>query len=71
MYISLVECELGNIAVEEDDLSKAIKIANRFIDDPKNGTIYAAQIFETDKVLMGSENIKAGAKLVASLRTMR
>ena len=71
MYISLVECDQGNIAVEEDDFSKAIKIANSFIDNPECGTIYAAQIFETDKVIMGSENIKRDAKLVASLRTMR
>lgn len=71
MFIALIESETANMAIEDESFSKALKIANSFIDNPDYGRISAIQIFETDKIIMGSENIKEQCKLVASLRTFR
>lgn len=71
IYISLVESEQANIAIEHDDLFSAIKTANSMIDAKDYGNIHAAQVFKTEKVLMGAEEIKSQGQLVVSLRTFR
>lgn len=71
IYISLVESEQANIAIEHDNLFAAIRTANAMIDARDYGNIHAAQVFKTEQVLMGAEEIKSKGQLVVSLRTFR
>jgi hypothetical protein len=71
IYISLVETEKANIAIEHDDFFDALRTTNSLIDNKDHGKIFAAQVFETEEIIMGTEEIKKNARLVASLRTFR
>lgn len=71
MFIALIETDEINISTEHDTFVDALKTANEFANSKDYGKIYDAQIFKSDKAVMGSENIKTECKLVASLRTIK
>lgn len=71
MFITLIESENANMAIEQDTFHDALKVANGAHESQDWGKVHQVQIFETDKIVMGTENIKKECKLIASLRTIR